>query len=117
LTAVITITRDRARTEDKRAQQEIKDSKYRGPLHGIPYGAKDLLATKDVPTTWGVKPYEHQVFDYDATVIEKLEQAGAVLCAKLSLGELAMGDVWFGGQTRSPWNEKNGSGGSSAGPA
>ncbi|HYO10882.1 MAG TPA: amidase [Tepidisphaeraceae bacterium] len=117
LNAVITLTPDLAIRQAQRADQELRSGRYRGPLHGIPYGAKDLLATKGIATTWGVKPFEHQAFDYDATVIEKLEQAGAVLCAKLSLGELAMGDVWFGGQTKSPWDPTRGSGGSSAGPA
>ena len=117
LNAVVNLTADIALQQAARADAELKQGQSRGPLHGIPYGAKDILATKDIPTTWGVKPFEHQTFDYDATVIEKLDQAGAVLCAKLSLGELAMGDVWFGGQTRSPWNPKEGSGGSSAGPA
>ena len=116
LNAVVNLTSDLAMAQAKRADEELAQGKSRGPLHGLPYGAKDLLATKDIPTTWGVKPLENQVFDYDATVIEKLEAAGAVLVAKLSLGELAMGDVWFGGMTRTPWNEKEGSSGSSAGP-
>jgi Asp-tRNA(Asn)/Glu-tRNA(Gln) amidotransferase A subunit family amidase len=117
LNAVITLTRDLAMKQAKRADRELASGRSRGPLHGIPYGAKDLLATKDIPTTWGVKPFEQQYFEYDATVIKRLDDAGAVLCAKLSLGELAMGDVWFGGRTRSPWDPKQGSGGSSAGPA
>lgn len=90
---------------------------YRGPLHGIPFGAKDLLATKGIQTTWGAPPFKEQVFDEDATVIKRLEAAGAVLVAKLSMGELAMGDVWFGGKTKNPWNYKQGSSGSSAGSA
>src|SRR5437763_5250126 len=94
------------------ADREIKAGRYRGPLHGIPSGAKDLLASKGIPTTWGAKPYIDQVFDYDATVVRKLEEAGAVLCAKLSLGELAMGDIWFKGMTRTPWDPKKGSSGS-----
>jgi len=116
LNAVITLTSDLALAQAKRADEELAAGKSRGPLHGIPYGAKDLLATKNIPTTLGVKILENQTTDYDATVITKLEQAGAVLLAKLSLGELCMGDVWFGGRTRSPWNEKEGSSGSSAGP-
>ena len=116
LNAVVTITADLALQQAQRADQELRDGKSRGPLHGIPYGVKDLLATRIYPTSWGVQPFAKQVFDYDATVVERLEAAGAVLCAKLSLGELAMGDVWFGGQTKNPWNTKQGSSGSSAGP-
>ena len=116
LNAVVNLTTDLALAHAKRADEELAAGKDRGALHGIPYGAKDLLATKGVPTTFGVKPFENQVFDYDATVIERLQTAGAVLCGKLSLGELAMGDVWFGGQTKCPWNESEGSSGSSAGP-
>ena len=117
LECVITLTEDLALTQAKRADEEIAAGSYRGPLHGIPYGAKDLLATKGIRTTWGSKPYMDQVPDYDATVIERLEQAGAVLVAKLTLGELAWGDVWFGGKTRNPWNYEQGSSGSSAGSA
>jgi Asp-tRNA(Asn)/Glu-tRNA(Gln) amidotransferase A subunit family amidase len=84
-------------------------------LHGIPYGAKDLLAKKGYKTTWGAAPYKDQTLDLDATVVRKLEKAGAVLCAKMTLGALAMGDVWFGGMTRNPWNIEAGSSGSSAG--
>jgi len=90
---------------------------YRGPLHGIPWGAKDLLATKGIRTTWGATPYKDQVFQINATVVDRLEKAGAVLVAKLSMGALAMGDVWFGGKTKNPWNPKQGSSGSSAGSA
>jgi len=100
----------------KELDREIANGNYRGPLHGIPWGAKDLLATRGTPTTWGAKPYEHQIFDYDATVVERLTRAGAILVAKLSMGELAMGDVWFAGKTRNPWNPEHGSSGSSAGP-
>lgn len=117
LNAVVTLTRDLALRQAERFDRELALGHSRGALHGIPYGAKDLLATAGIPTTWGVKPLEKQVFDYNATAITKLEEAGAVLCSKLSLGELAMGDTWFGGQTKSPWNEKQGSSGSSAGPA
>jgi len=116
LLCVVNLLEDRALKTAGRADEEISAGNYRGPLHGIPYGAKDLLAAAGAPTTWGVSPYKDRVFDQDATVIQKLEQAGAVLVAKLSLGELAMGDVWFGGMTRNPWNPKEGSGGSSAGP-
>jgi len=114
---VVTLTEELALEQARRADREIAAGKYRGPLHGIPYGAKDLLATKTIRTTWGSAPYTNQVFDEDATVIKRLEEAGAVLVAKLTLGELAMGDVWFGGQTRNPWNTNQGSSGSSAGPA
>lgn len=117
LHAVVNLMSESALQFAKQMDEELAAGKSRGPLHGLPYGAKDLLATKNAPTTFGVKPFENQTFDYDATVIEKLANAGAVLVAKLSLGELAMGDVWFGGMTRTPWNEKEGSSGSSAGPA
>jgi Asp-tRNA(Asn)/Glu-tRNA(Gln) amidotransferase A subunit family amidase len=115
LECVVTLTEDLALQQARRADAEIAAGKYRGPLHGIPYGAKDLLAVKGTRTTWGTAPYTNQVFDYDATVIKRLEAAGAVLVAKTTLGELAMGDVWFGGKTRNPWNLKEGSSGSSAG--
>ena len=117
LLCVVSLTEELALKQAARADEEIAAGKYRGPLHGIPYGAKDLLATKDIPATYGVSVYKDQVLDFDATVIAKLEEAGAVLVAKLSLGELAMGDVWFGGKTRCPWDPKEGSSGSSAGPA
>ncbi len=114
---VITITEERALAQAKAADAEIAAGKYRGPLHGIPWGAKDLLAVKGYPTTWGAGGFEHQTIDEDATVVERLDAAGAVLIAKLTLGALAMGDVWFGGRTRNPWNPAQGSSGSSAGPA
>jgi Asp-tRNA(Asn)/Glu-tRNA(Gln) amidotransferase A subunit family amidase len=117
LKCVVTLTEDLALKQAARADEEIKAGKIRGPLHGIPWGAKDLLATKGIRTTWGAKPYIDQVFDEDADVVKRLEAAGAVLVAKLSLGELAMGDVWFGGKTRNPWKPSEGSSGSSAGPA
>ncbi len=117
LQCVITLTEERAMKEARRADREIKAGKYRGPLHGIPYGVKDLLSTKTYKTTWGAMPYKDQVIDEDATVVKKLEQAGAVLAAKLTLGALAWGDVWYGGMTRNPWNYEQGSSGSSAGPA
>ncbi len=116
LICVVNLCEDRALKQAAAADKEISDGRYRGPLHGIPWGAKDLLATRGVPTTWGAKPYEHQMFDIDATVVQRLDAAGAVLVAKLSMGELAMGDVWFGGKTRTPWNPAQGSSGSSAGP-
>ncbi|MDT8367703.1 MAG: amidase [Longimicrobiales bacterium] len=117
LEAVITITRDRALRQARQADREIALGQYRGPLHGIPWGAKDLLATADYPTTWGAMPYRTQQLDIDAAVVERLDDAGAVLVAKLTLGALAQGDVWFGGRTRNPWNLEQGSSGSSAGPA
>jgi len=114
---VITITEERALAQAKKADEEIAAGKYRGPLHGIPWGAKDLLTVKGYPTTWGAGGFEHQVIDEDATVVQRLDAAGAVLVAKLTLGALAMGDKWFGGRTRNPWNLAQGSSGSSAGPA
>lgn len=117
LLCVITLTEELAREQAARADDEIARGIYRGPLHGIPYGAKDLLATRHYATTWGAEPYQDQVLDYDATVIERLAEAGAVLVAKLSLGALAYGDVWHGGKTKNPWNLEEGSSGSSAGSA
>ena len=117
LQCVISVTEEIAMQQAKAADAEIAKGKYRGLLHGIPYGAKDLLAKKGYKTTWGSVPFKDQVLDYDATVITRLEEAGAVLCAKLTLGELAWGDVWFGGTTKNPWNLKRGSSGSSAGSA
>ncbi len=117
LECVVTLTEDLALEQARRADKEISGGKYRGPLHGIPFGAKDLLAAKGIPTTWGAAPYTNQVFDFDATVIKRLEEAGAVLVAKTTLGELAMGETWFGGRTRNPWNLEQGSSGSSAGSA
>jgi Asp-tRNA(Asn)/Glu-tRNA(Gln) amidotransferase A subunit family amidase len=115
LQAVVTVTADRARAQAKAADAEIARGKYRGPLHGIPWGAKDLLAVRVYKTTWG--PYREQVIDADAEVVKRLDAAGAVLVAKLTLGELAQGDIWFGGTTKNPWNVAQGSSGSSAGPA
>jgi len=117
LQCVITLTEDLALSQAKKADEEIAAGKYRGSLHGIPYGAKDLLAVKGYPTTWGAQPYKDQELDYNATVIDKLEEAGAVLVAKLTLGALAWGDVWYGGVTKNPWNLEQGSSGSSAGSA
>jgi len=117
LHCVITITEELALKEAKRADKELAAGKYRGPLHGIPYGAKDLLAKKGYKTTWGSMPYKNQVINEDATVISKLHDAGAVLVAKMTLGALAWGDVWYGEKTRNPWNLEQGSSGSSAGSA
>ncbi len=117
LHCVITLTENLALEQARRADAEIAAGRYRGPLHGIPYGAKDLLAKKGYKTTWGAMPYKDQVLDYDAAVIQKLEDSGAVLVAKLSLGALAWGDVWYGAKTRNPWNIDEGSSGSSAGSA
>lgn len=116
LLCVVTLTEDLAMKQAERADREIAAGKWRGPLHGIPWGAKDLLDTKGIRTTWGAKPFLERIPDDDATVVKRLEAAGAVLVAKLTLGELAMGDVWFGGRTNTPWNPKLGSSGSSAGP-
>lgn len=117
LECVITLTEDRALERAKRADREIAAGRYRGPLHGIPYGAKDLLAVKGYKITWGAMPYKDQMIDEDATVIKRLDEAGAVLVAKLTMGALAWGDVWYGGMTKNPWNLKQGSSGSSAGSA
>jgi Asp-tRNA(Asn)/Glu-tRNA(Gln) amidotransferase A subunit family amidase len=116
LKSIITLTRDLALSQARRADAEIAAGKYRGPLHGIPWGTKDLLDTKGIRTTWGAEPYRDRVPDADAAVVARLHSAGAVLVAKLSLGALALNDVWFGGQTMNPWLLEEGSGGSSAGP-
>ena len=115
LECVITLLEEQALAQARRADEEIAAGRYRGPLHGIPWGAKDLLATRGVPTTWGAAPFQSRIIDLDAAVVQRLEAAGAVLLAKLSMGALAWGDVWFGGKTRSPWNLEKGSSGSSAG--
>ncbi len=117
LKCVITLTEDLALKQAKQADEELKQGKDRGPLHGIPWGAKDLIAVKDYKTTWGAGEYQEQMLAMTATVAERLEQAGAVLAAKLSLGALAYNDVWFGGRTNNPWNPQEGSSGSSAGSA
>ena len=117
LHCVITLTEDLAYQQARQADAEIKAGKYRGPLHGIPFGVKDLFSAKGYKTTWGSVPYKEQRLDEDAAVVERLREAGAVLCAKLTLGELAQGDVWFGGKTRTPWDATKGSSGSSAGSA
>lgn len=117
LKCVITLTEDRALAQARAADAEIARGKYRGPLHGIPWGAKDLLAVRGYKTTWGAGPYKDQVIDEDATVVQRLDDAGAILVAKLTLGELAQGDIWYGGMTKNPWKVDQGSSGSSAGPA
>lgn len=117
LECVVTLMSESALEEARAADAELAAGRDRGLLHGIPYGAKDLLATRGAPTTWGAATHTNQFIPFDATVISKLRAAGAVLVAKLTLGELAMGDVWFGGQTRSPWDRAKGSSGSSAGSA
>jgi Asp-tRNA(Asn)/Glu-tRNA(Gln) amidotransferase A subunit family amidase len=120
LNCVVTLTEELALSQASDAEREIKAGKYRGPLHGIAWGAKDLFATKGIRTTWGAEPYRDQVIDYDSTVVERLREAGAVLVAKLSMGALAQGGRWFAGMTRNPWQveeDKTGSSGSSAGPA
>lgn len=117
LQCVITITEDLAMQQAKAADAEIAKGKYRGPLHGIPYGLKDLFAVKGTKTTWGAAPYKNQEVNEDSYVYIKLKEAGAVLVAKFTLGSLAMGDWWYGGRTKNPWNLKVGSSGSSAGSA
>ena len=112
----VTLTEERAMAQAREADKDIAAGKYRSILHGLPWGGKDLLAVKGYPTTWGAGGFQDQHFDYDATVVQRLDAAGAVLVAKLSLGSLAQGDRWFGGQTKNPWNTAQGSSGSSAGP-
>jgi Asp-tRNA(Asn)/Glu-tRNA(Gln) amidotransferase A subunit family amidase len=116
LRSVITVTREHALARAKAADAEIAAGKYRGPLHGIPYGVKDLLDTKDIPTTYGAEPFRNRVPAADSFVVRRLNDAGAVLVAKLSLGALALNDIWFGGQTMNPWLLEEGASGSSAGP-
>jgi len=117
LHCVITLTEERALQQADKMDAELAAGKYRGMLHGIPYGAKDLLAAKGYPTTWGAAPYKDQTIGLDASVVEQLDDAGAVLVAKLSMGALAWGDVWYGEKTRNPWDTEKGSSGSSAGSA
>ncbi|MDE0960928.1 MAG: amidase [Planctomycetota bacterium] len=117
LHCVISYTEDRALVQAKALDEELAAGKWRGPLHGIPYGVKDLCSVKGTKTSWGATPYKDQVIEVDATVVKKLDAAGAVLLAKTTLGALAMGDVWYGGKTLSPWNQERGSSGSSAGSA
>ncbi len=116
LRCIITLTRDLALAQAKKADEEIAAGKYRGPLHGIPWGGKDLLDTADIPTTYGAEPFRDRVPTEDAAVVKRLHDAGAVLIAKLSLGALALNDIWFGGQTMNPWLLEEGASGSSAGP-
>jgi Asp-tRNA(Asn)/Glu-tRNA(Gln) amidotransferase A subunit family amidase len=117
LNFLVTLTEERALAQAGVLDSELAKGRYRGPLHGIPWGAKDLLAVRGYPTTWGAGGYQQQTFNEDATVVKRLDEAGAVLLAKLSLGALAMGDKWFGGRTKNPWNTLEGSSGSSAGSA
>src|SRR5215216_789063 len=120
MNCIVTLTEELAVKQAEAAEREISRGKYRGPLHGIPCGVKDLFATKGIRTTWGAEPYRDQMIDYDSTVVERLRDAGAVLLAKLSMGALAQGARWFGGVTRNPWQveeDRQGSSGSSAGSA
>ena len=117
LLCVVTLTEELALERAAEADREIRSGHYRGPLHGIPFGVKDLFDTKGILTTWGAEPFQKRVPDQDATVVERLHQAGAVLMAKLSMGALAQGDLWFQGRTKNPWNLEQGSSGSSAGSA
>ncbi len=117
LNNVVTFLDDYGLAEAKRADAEMAAGRYKGPLHGIPWGAKDIISVKGFKTTWGSPAFKEQTFDYDASVVEMLREAGAVLIAKLTTGELASGDNWFGGQTKNPWDPTQGSSGSSAGPA
>ncbi len=117
LECVITITEERALARARQADKELAAGKWRGMLHGIPYGAKDLLAVEGYPTTWGATPYKGQTIAHTATIVKQLDDAGAILVAKLTLGALAWGDVWYGGVTKNPWNPEEGSSGSSAGSA
>lgn len=117
LLCAVTIMEEQARAEAAKADEEIRAGRYRGPLHGLPYGVKDLFTTKGFPTTWGAKDFETQIVDEDAEVVVRLRDAGAVLIAKLSTGLFAQNDQWFRGRTNNPWNLTQGSSGSSAGPA
>lgn len=117
LECVVTLTEELALEQARRADEELRHGRYLSRLHGIPWGAKDLLSARGYPTTWGAEPYRDQRIDEDATVVQRLGEAGAVLVAKLTLGALASGDVWFGGRTRNPWDLEQGSSGSSAGSA
>jgi Asp-tRNA(Asn)/Glu-tRNA(Gln) amidotransferase A subunit family amidase len=117
LHATVTLTETRALEQARALDAELAAGHYRGPLHGIPWGAKDLISVAGYPTTWGFRPYAEQVIDHDATVVRRLDEAGAVLVAKLATGEIARGDHWLGRQTRNPWKPEEGSGGSSAGSA
>ncbi len=116
LLCAVRVLEGRAREEAQQADAEIRDGRWRGPLHGIPYGVKDLFSVRGAPTTWGSADFEDQVIDEDAEVVVRLREAGAVLLAKLATGEFALGDRWYRGQTKNPWNVEEGSSGSSAGP-
>ncbi len=116
LECVVTLTPERAIRQARAADAELDAGNWRGPLHGVPWGAKDVIAVEGYPTTWGAMPFKDQTFDQDAEVVRRLDSAGAVLVAKLTTGALAMGNVWYGGSTKTPWNVEAGSGGSSAGP-
>src|SRR5205823_5883674 len=113
----VTIMEDQAMSAAKQAEDEIKAGKYRGPLHGIPWGVKDLFAVRGTPTTWGAEEFKDRVIDDDAEIVRRLTDAGAILIAKLATGRFALGDQWFRGRTNNPWNPGAGSSGSSAGPA
>ena len=115
LNCVVSLTKDRALAQARDVDREIAGGRYRGVLHGIPFGVKDIIAARGAPTTWGAKPFEQRTIDQDAEVVKRLTDAGAVLVAKLTTGELAFGDQWFGGRTNNPWNPAEGSSGSSAG--
>ena len=117
LLCLVTLTEDLALEQAAAADKEIRAGHYRGPLHGIPYGVKDLFDTKGIPTTWGAEPFQNRVPTIDATAVERLNKAGAVMIGKLSMGALAQGDLWFQGRTKNPWNLEQGSSGSSAGSA
>ncbi len=117
LKAFITVTADRAREEATQRDGELAEGTWRGPLHGVPYGLKDLIDTRNIPTTWGAMPYKDRVAQQDATIVTMLDQAGAVLLGKTTCGAIAYGDIWFGGVTRNPWDKREGSSGSSAGSA
>lgn len=116
LLCAVTIMEESAMREAKQAEQEISKGHYRGPLHGIPWGVKDLFSTRNARTTWGAKPFENRIIDEDAEIVVRLQKAGAILVAKLSTGTFAQGDEWYRGRTRNPWNIEEGSSGSSAGP-
>ena len=116
LHCVVTLTPELARAQAREADAEIAAGRYRGPLHGMPFGLKDLFAVRGTRTTWGASPYKDQVIDTDATVYTRLREAGAILVAKLSTGALALSAQWFGGVTRNPWNTAQDAAGSSAGP-
>ena len=117
LLCLVTLPKTSPWSRPRRPTGKSKRGHYKGPLHGIPFGVKDLFDTKGIPTTWGAEPFQNRVPDADATVVDRLHKAGAVLIAKLSMGALAQGDLWFQGRTKNPWNLEQGSSGSSAGSA